>query len=61
MKQVYTNSNKGVDITAGKYYDYQPSGSVEHGYIEDDRGNHIFIRLKSCHHLLMDDWILVEK
>lgn len=62
--QVYTNSNKGQDITPGKMYDFTPAREDEHpptiGYIEDDAGFRITILLDGgCFHLRGDKWELV--
>jgi len=62
--QVYTNSNKGVDITPGKMYDFEPIRAHEEpptiGYIKDDEGYQIVIRLDGwCAHLGRDKWELV--
>lgn len=62
--QVYTNSNKGQDITPGKMYDFTPAREDEHpptiGYIEDDAGVRITILLDGgCAHLRGDKWELV--
>ncbi|WNA15008.1 hypothetical protein PIJPGVCJ_CDS0211 [Escherichia phage MIZ5] len=62
--QVYTNSNKGQDITPGKMYDFTPARDDEHpptiGYIKDDIGYRITILLDGvCSHLRGDKWELV--
>lgn len=62
--QVYTNSNKGQDITPGKMYDFTPAREDEHpptiGHIEDDAGFRITILLDGgCSHLRGDKWELV--
>lgn len=62
--QVYTNSNKGVDITPGKIYDFEPIRAHEEppaiGYIKDDKGFRIVIRTdEGCAHLEGDKWELV--
>lgn len=60
--QVYTFSNRGTDITAGKYYDYHPVRENDNdiGWITDDAGFDIVIKLDECAHLDGDSWVLVE-
>lgn len=62
--QVYTNSNKGVDITPGKMYDFIPLREHEDpptiGFIKDDQGFRIVICVDGgCAHLGRDKWELV--
>lgn len=62
--RVYTNSNKGQDITPGKMYDFTPARDDENpptiGYIKDDIGYRITILLDGgCSHLRGDRWELV--
>ena len=63
--KVYTNSNKGQDITPGKMYDFTPARDDENpptiGYIKDDKGYKLFISLKSCAYLDDRPWTLVEE
>lgn len=49
-------------ITRGEKYSYNPDMNTPNsGYITDDSGDTIYIRLKGCAHLLGWDWIPVTE